>query len=38
MEQPTIGVMDTALALEALGEIKYGDQGNMTKGGDRRDR
>jgi putative spermidine/putrescine transport system substrate-binding protein len=30
-EQPTIGVMDTALALEALGEIKYGDKGNMTK-------
>jgi putative spermidine/putrescine transport system substrate-binding protein len=30
-EQPTIGVMDTALALEALGAIKYGDKGNMTK-------
>ena len=30
-EQPTIGVMDTALALEASGEIKYGDKGNMTK-------
>ena len=30
-EQPTIGVMDTALALEAFSEIKYGDKGNMTK-------
>jgi putative spermidine/putrescine transport system substrate-binding protein len=30
-EQPTIGVMDTALALEALGEVNYGDKGNMTK-------
>jgi putative spermidine/putrescine transport system substrate-binding protein len=30
-EQPTIGVMDTAMALEASGAIKYGDKGNMTK-------
>ena len=30
-EQPTIGVMDTALAMEASGQIKYGDKGNMTK-------
>jgi putative spermidine/putrescine transport system substrate-binding protein len=30
-EQPTIGGMDTALAPEALGELKYGDKGNMTK-------
>jgi putative spermidine/putrescine transport system substrate-binding protein len=30
-EQPTIGVMDTALALEASGLLKYGDKGNMTK-------
>jgi putative spermidine/putrescine transport system substrate-binding protein len=30
-EQPTIGVMDTALALESSGLMKYGDKGNMTK-------
>jgi putative spermidine/putrescine transport system substrate-binding protein len=30
-EQPTIGVMDTALALESSGLIKYGDKGNMTR-------
>jgi putative spermidine/putrescine transport system substrate-binding protein len=30
-EQPTIGVMDTALALEAQGLIHYVDKGNMTK-------
>jgi putative spermidine/putrescine transport system substrate-binding protein len=30
-EQPTIGVMDTAMALEAAGHIKYGDKGNQTK-------
>ena len=30
-EQPTVGSMDVALALEARGDIKYGDKGNMTK-------
>ena len=35
--QPTVGVIDVALALEARGEIKYGDKGNMTKDGDRQD-
>ena len=28
---PSIGVMDVAMALEARGDIKYGDKGNMTK-------
>jgi putative spermidine/putrescine transport system substrate-binding protein len=26
-----VGIIDAAMALEALGEIKYGDKGNMTK-------
>jgi len=30
-DQPTVGSMDVALALEARGDIKYGDKGNMTK-------
>ena len=30
-ESPTTGVIDVALAVEALGEIKYGDKGNMTR-------
>ena len=29
---PQIGVMDAALAVEAMGLMKYGDKGNMTKG------
>jgi putative spermidine/putrescine transport system substrate-binding protein len=28
---PTIGIMDAIMAMEALGEIKYGDKGNPTK-------
>jgi putative spermidine/putrescine transport system substrate-binding protein len=28
---PSIGIMDAAMALEASGQIKYGDKGNMTK-------
>jgi putative spermidine/putrescine transport system substrate-binding protein len=28
---PAVGSMDVALALEARGDIKYGDKGNMTK-------
>jgi putative spermidine/putrescine transport system substrate-binding protein len=28
---PSIGVMDVAMALEARGDLKYGDKGNMTK-------
>ncbi|MCC7320765.1 MAG: extracellular solute-binding protein [Rubellimicrobium sp.] len=27
---PGIGIMDAAMALEAMGEITYGDKGNMT--------
>jgi putative spermidine/putrescine transport system substrate-binding protein len=30
-DQPTVGVIDVALALEARGDIKYGNKGNMTK-------
>src|SRR3984957_5285490 len=30
-DQPSVGSMDVALALEARGDIKYGDKGNMTK-------
>ncbi len=30
-DQPTIGIIDVALALEARGDIKYADKGNMTK-------
>jgi putative spermidine/putrescine transport system substrate-binding protein len=28
---PQIGIMDAAMAIEARGDIKYGDKGNMTK-------
>ncbi|PKP63696.1 MAG: ABC transporter substrate-binding protein, partial [Alphaproteobacteria bacterium HGW-Alphaproteobacteria-8] len=28
---PSIGIMDAAMALEARGDIKYGDKGNMTR-------
>ena len=28
---PSIGIMDAAMICEAMGEIKYGDKGNMTK-------
>ena len=28
---PTIGIMDAMMALEAAGQIKYGDKGNLTK-------
>jgi putative spermidine/putrescine transport system substrate-binding protein len=31
-DQPTVGVIDVALAMEARGEIKYGNKGNMTRG------
>lgn len=30
MNIPQIGIMDAAMALEAMGEITYGDKGNMT--------
>ncbi len=30
-DQPTVGVIDVALALEARGDIKYGNKGNMTR-------
>lgn len=28
---PSIGIMDAAMVCEALGRVKYGDKGNMTK-------
>ncbi|MEO0761449.1 MAG: extracellular solute-binding protein, partial [Pseudomonadota bacterium] len=28
---PSIGIMDAAMAIEARGDIKYGDKGNMTR-------
>lgn len=28
---PSIGIMDAAMIMEAMGEIKYADKGNMTK-------
>jgi len=28
---PSIGIMDAAMVCEAMGEIQYGDKGNMTK-------
>ncbi|NYZ15632.1 extracellular solute-binding protein [Azospirillum sp. RWY-5-1] len=28
---PSIGIMDAAMVCESMGEIKYGDKGNMTK-------
>ncbi len=30
-DQPTVGVIDVAMALEARGDMKYVDKGNMTK-------
>ena len=30
-DNPAIGVIDVAMALEARGDIKYGNKGNMTK-------
>ena len=30
-DNPAIGVIDIAMALEARGDIKYGNKGNMTK-------
>ena len=30
-DQPSTGTIDVALAVEARGDIKYGDKGNMTK-------
>lgn len=30
-DQPSVGVIDVALALEARGDIAYGNKGNMTK-------
>jgi putative spermidine/putrescine transport system substrate-binding protein len=30
-DQPTVGVIDVAMALEARGDIKYANKGNMTK-------
>lgn len=30
-DQPTVGVIDVALALEAKGDVQYADKGNMTK-------
>jgi putative spermidine/putrescine transport system substrate-binding protein len=30
-DQPTVGVIDVAMAMEAAGHIKYGNKGNMTK-------
>ncbi len=28
---PSIGIMDAAMIMEAMGNIKYADKGNMTK-------
>ena len=30
-DQPTVGVIDVAMAMEASGQIKYRDKGNMTR-------
>ena len=30
-DNPTVGVIDVAMAIEARGDIKYGNKGNMTK-------
>ncbi|MBN8875603.1 MAG: extracellular solute-binding protein [Rhodospirillales bacterium] len=30
-DNPTIGIIDVAMALEAAGRVKYGNKGNMTK-------
>ena len=31
VDVPQIGIMDAAMAIEARGDIKYGDKGNMTQ-------
>jgi putative spermidine/putrescine transport system substrate-binding protein len=31
VDNPSIGVMDVAMALESRGDMKYGNKGNMTK-------
>ncbi len=31
LDIPSIGIMDAAMVVEAMGEITYGDKGNMTK-------
>jgi len=31
LDIPSIGIMDAAMVCEALGEIQYGDKGNMTR-------
>ncbi|TIL77546.1 MAG: ABC transporter substrate-binding protein, partial [Mesorhizobium sp.] len=28
---PSIGIMDAAMIMEAMGNVKYADKGNMTK-------
>lgn len=30
-DQPTVGVIDVAMAVSAVGEVKYGNKGNMTR-------
>ncbi len=30
-DQPTVGIIDVAMALEASGRMKYGNKGNMTR-------
>src|SRR3954463_13262721 len=30
-DQPTVGVIDVAMALEARGDLKYGNKGNMSR-------
>ena len=30
-DNPTVGVIDVAMAMEARGDLKYGNKGNMTK-------
>ena len=30
-DKPTIGIIDVAMAIEARGDIKYGNKGNMTR-------
>ncbi len=30
-DQPTVGVIDVAMAMEASGHVKYGNKGNMTR-------
>jgi putative spermidine/putrescine transport system substrate-binding protein len=31
LDIPSIGIMDAAMVCEAMGEVSYGDKGNMTK-------